>query len=68
MSKTIEMYLCEECSEVHGREEDADNCCPCKHENWEWVDVGSDLSYAEIECCDCGENTMLYFSVDIDWR
>lgn len=37
----------------------------CKHENWEWIDVGSDISYAEIICCDCEAQTMVYFPHNI---
>ena len=63
-------WECSKCGADFDDEEEAEECCPCRHKNWEWTDVGSDLSYAEVECLDCDGRAMwsLHFNESGGWE
>ena len=63
----ISGWECSECGEAFEDEEGAEECCPCQHKNWEWTDVGSDLSYAEVECLDCDARGMHSLNIIEGW-
>jgi len=60
-------WECSKCGADFDDEEEAEECCPCRHKNWEWIDVGSDLSYAEVECSDCGARGMHSLNIIEGW-
>lgn len=60
-------WECSKCGADFDDEEEAEECCPCQHKNWEWTDVGSDLSYAEVECLDCDAQGMHSLNIIEGW-
>ncbi len=60
-------WECGKCGADFDEEEEAEECCPCQHKNWEWIDVGGDLSYAEVECLDCEARGMHSLSIIEGW-
>ena len=60
-------WECGKCGADFDEEEEAEECCPCQHKNWEWIDVGGDLSYAEVECLDCDARGMHSLHIIEGW-
>ena len=60
-------WECSKCGADFDEEEEAEECCPCQHKNWEWIDVGGDLSYAEVECLDCDARGMHSLNIIEGW-
>lgn len=60
-------WECGKCGADFDDEEEAEECCPCQHKNWEWIDVGGDLSYAQVVCLDCDAGGMHSLNIIEGW-